>query len=180
MGYAFAAFRVRPDQITAVREVIAEEVALIDPSWVADLRFMSDQFTQLHQNDQQQGQLFGAFATLAILISCLGLFGLAAFSAEKRTKEIGVRKVLGADVLNIWFIFTQEFLRLILIGLLFAWPLGWYFMNNWLQDFAYRIALSWWLFALAGAIALAIALVTVSYHAVKVARRNPVESLKYE
>ncbi len=117
---------------------------------------------------------------VAITICCLGLFGLAAFSAEQRTREIGIRKVLGASVTSIVGMLSRDFVKLVLIGNLVAIPLAWYIMNQWLQEFAFRTTLSWWLFAIAVALSLLIAIFTVSYQAVKAALMNPVKSLRSE
>jgi len=114
------------------------------------------------------------------LIACLGLFGLSTFVVERKTKEIGIRKVLGANVPGIVGLLSKDFLKLVLISLLIATPLAWYFMNNWLQDFAYRIQISWWVFIAAGIIAIFIALVTVSIQSIKAAIANPVKSLRTE
>jgi putative ABC transport system permease protein len=117
---------------------------------------------------------------LAVLVSCLGLFGLAAFEAEQRTKEIGIRKVLGAGVAGITALLAKDFLKLVVIAIVLAVPLAWYFMRSWLQDFAYRIDLQWWVFALAGLGAVLIAFLTVGFQSVKAARANPVKSLRSE
>ena len=120
------------------------------------------------------------FTFLAIFIACLGLFGLASYIAELRTKEIGVRKVLGASISGIVFSLSKEFLKWIIYANLVAWPIAYYFINKWLQSFAYKINISLWMFALAGGIALVIAFVTVSFQAIKAATANPVDSLRYE
>jgi len=117
---------------------------------------------------------------VAILISCLGLFGLATYTAEQRTKEIGIRKVLGASVTGIVSMLSKDFLKLVLIATIIAWPLAWYVMQQWLQNFAYRTSFSWWIFALAGALAVFIALLTVSFQAIKAAVANPVKALRSE
>jgi putative ABC transport system permease protein len=124
--------------------------------------------------------LSSLFATLAIVISCLGLFGLSMFSAEQRIKEIGVRKVLGASISQIVTLFYTEFAKLIIIAFLIAAPLAWYYMNGWLQGFAYKASLQWWIFLLAGVVAVSIALLTVSYQSIKAAISNPVNSLRAE
>ncbi|MCB0750362.1 MAG: ABC transporter permease, partial [Ignavibacteriae bacterium] len=110
----------------------------------------------------------------------LGLFGLAAFTAERKTKEIGIRKVLGASILGLIYLLSKEFAKLIFLAFIISVPIAYYFMNNWLQDFAYRIEINWWVFVLSGGIALLIALTTVSYHAIKSATANPVDSLSNE
>ena len=120
------------------------------------------------------------FTFLAIFIACLGLFGLASFTAEQRTKEIGVRKVLGASLGNVIVLLTKQFIWLVLIANLIAWPLAYWVMNNWLQNFAYRVDIGWQTFALAGVAALLITILTVSYQAIKAALTNPVEALRYE
>jgi putative ABC transport system permease protein len=143
-------------------------------------QFLDDHFTEVYRADAQVSRMVGILAILAILISCLGLFGLASYSAERRVKEIGIRKVMGASVRHIVGLLSRHFIRLVLIANLIAWPLAWYVLNRWLQDYAYRIAISWWVFALAGVIALLIALLTVSMLAMKAAVANPVTSLRSE
>jgi ABC-type antimicrobial peptide transport system permease subunit len=145
-----------------------------------DFKFLDEDYQAQYASEKRVETLSKYFAGLAIIISCLGLFGLASFTAEKKTKEIGIRKVLGANTKGIVILLSKDFLYLILISLVIASPLAWYITNNWLQDFAYRIDLTWWMFALAGGIALAIALATVSFQAIKAATANPVESLRYE
>jgi putative ABC transport system permease protein len=126
------------------------------------------------------GTIFGYFSFLSILIACLGLFGLITISAEQRTKEIGIRKVLGASISNVALILSKDFLILVIVSNIIAWPVAYYFMNKWLQDFAYKINISWWVFVISGGIALIIALATVSFQAIKAAVANPVDSLRYE
>jgi ABC-type antimicrobial peptide transport system permease subunit len=130
--------------------------------------------------ENQVGKLAGIFAVLAIFISCLGLFGLAAFMAERRTKEIGIRKVLGATLINLWAILSKEFIWLVLAGCMIACPLSFWLMNDWLQSYDYRINISWWVFFVAGMMAILIALLTVSTQAIKAAIANPVNSLRSE
>jgi putative ABC transport system permease protein len=120
------------------------------------------------------------FAALAIFIACLGLLGLAAFTAQQRIKEIGIRKVLGASVTSVVGLLSKDFLKLVLIALVVAIPIAWYAMNKWLQDFSYRIDISWWVFAIAGVIAVLIALMTVSFQAIRSAMANPVKNLRTE
>ena len=117
---------------------------------------------------------------MAVFIACLGLLGLISFAAESRTKEIGIRKVLGASVKDIVLLLSQEFIWLLCLAILIAWPVAWYMINRWLENFAYRIEIGWMTFLLGGVIALVIAALTVSYQAVKAATANPVESLRYE
>ncbi|HEY9002582.1 MAG TPA: ABC transporter permease [Mucilaginibacter sp.] len=142
--------------------------------------FMDADFDATYRNEQRLGTLFISFSTLAILIACLGLFGLAAYAAEQRTKEIGIRKVLGASVSGIVRLISIDFIRLVFISILIASPLAWYFMNKWLQDFAYRTELHWWILAVAGVVAIIIAFATISYQSIKAALTNPVKSLRSE
>ncbi len=143
-------------------------------------QFLDDSFDEMYRAEQRIGTIALTFAALAILIACLGLFGLAAFMAEQRTKEIGVRKVLGASAFSIVGLLSKDFLKLVLISILVASPLAWYAMSQWLRDFAYKIDIEWWVFALAGALAIGIALLTVSFQSIKAALMNPVKSLRSE
>jgi putative ABC transport system permease protein len=141
---------------------------------------LDDQFEQLYGNERRAGELFNVFAGLAIFISCMGLFGLAVFMAGQRTKEIGIRKVLGASVAGITGLLAKDFLRLVVIAIVIASPIAYYFMNKWLADFAYRIDMQWWMFAGAGAAAVLIAFLTVGFQSAKAALANPVKSLRSE
>ncbi|MVM37633.1 FtsX-like permease family protein [Spirosoma sp. HMF3257] len=142
--------------------------------------FLNERFNRIYQSEQRVGQLFGIFAGLTVIISCLGLFGLAMFTAQQRTKEIGVRKVLGASVGSVVALLSKDFLKLVVVAIIIASPLAWYAMSRWLQDFAYKIDIEWWVFALAGFLAIAIALLTVSFQSIKAALMNPVKSLRSE
>lgn len=142
--------------------------------------FLDEDFDNLYINEKQTRKLFTIFSCLAIFIACLGLFGLVSFIADRKTKEIGIRKVLGASVSGIVTILNKSFIKLVLIANFIAWPAAWYAMNRWLQNFAYRIKLSWWMFVFAALISLMIALITVSSQTVKAALKNPVNSLRYE
>jgi ABC-type antimicrobial peptide transport system permease subunit len=143
-------------------------------------RFVDDEYAQKFGYEESIGTLSGVFALLAIFISCLGLFGMASFMAEQRTKEIGVRKVLGASVWRLWRLLSKEFVVLVVISLLIAIPLAWYYMSNWLQRYEYRTSMSWWIFALSAAGAMVITLATVSYQSMRAAMANPVTSLRSE
>ena len=142
--------------------------------------FLDESFAKMYADVQRMGQIFSTFALLAIIIACLGLLALSSFMTAQRTKEIGIRKVLGASTSNVTFILSKKFLLLVVLSNIIAWPIAYYFMNEWLQDFAYRINISWWMFALSGGIALIIAMTTVSFQAIKAAIANPIESLRYE
>jgi len=145
-----------------------------------EYQFLDDHFREVYRTDAQISQMVAIMAGLAILISCLGLFGLASFSAEKRTKEIGIRKILGASVKDVVFLLSKHYIGLVLIANLIAWPLAWLALHRWMEDYAYRVAISWWVFVLAGMAALLIALATVSFHAIKAALSNPVKTLRSE
>jgi len=150
------------------------------PSVPFEYSFLDDDVQKQYETEIVLSQIINSFTLIAILISCLGLFGLAAFSAEQRNKEIGIRKVLGASVTGIVQLLSKDFLKLVVVSFIIATPIAWYGMNQWLQSFAYRIPLSWWMFALAGMIAVFIALFTVSTQAIRAALTNPVKSLKSE
>jgi putative ABC transport system permease protein len=150
------------------------------PNLPFDYRFIDEDYAQLYEAEQRQGRVFIGFAVLAIFVACLGLFGLAAFVAQQRVKEIGVRKVLGASTAGIVGLLSKDFLRLVIIALVIASPLAWYFMHKWLDNFAFRINISWWIFVAAGVLALVIAFVTISAQSLKAALANPVESLRSE
>ena len=150
------------------------------PEYPFDYTFLDNQLAGLYNKDQKIGDVFGIFAIIAVIIACLGLFGLASYTAEVRTKEIGIRKVLGAKVSGIISLLLKEFLVLILIANIIAWPVSYYFMNKWLNEFAYKTGVSLWLFAAAGATAMIITILTISYQSIKAATANPVKSLRYE
>jgi ABC-type antimicrobial peptide transport system permease subunit len=152
----------------------------INPGSPFEFSFMDEEYDKLYRNEERMGKIFNYFALLAIFISCLGLFGLASFATEQRTKEIGIRKVLGSSVGSIVLLLSKDFARWVLAANLVAWPIAYYVMKSWLQGFAYKTGFGIWIFVLSGAIALAVALVTVSYQAIKTAMTNPVNALKYE
>ncbi len=162
-----------------------EAIALVESVWNKHVTghpfkytFLDEHFNDIYRADQEVSRIVGILATLAIIVSCLGLFGLASFAAERRVKEIGIRKVLGASVQNIVTMLSKDFVKLVIIANLIAWPLAWLGVSRWLQDFAYRIDVSWWVFAGAGLVAIVIALFTVSFQAVRAGLANPVNSLK--
>ena len=159
---------------------IAAVCKAYSPSVPFSYRFADDEYAKKFGNENRIGKLVSCFAILAIFISCLGLFGMASFMAEQRVKEIGVRKVLGASVFNLWQLLSKDFVMLVFISLLIAIPVAYYFMHIWLQNYEYRTKLSWWIFAVSGFGALLITLITVSFQAVKAAIANPVDSLRSE
>lgn len=180
-GFGWQFFRLNPQMPT--REALTKMEAVfkeVVPNTPFDYQFMDDAYQRKFEAEERIGQLAAVFAVLAILISCLGLFGLAAYMAEKRTKEIGIRKVLGASILNLWQLLSQEFIILVLIAGLLASPIAYYFANNWLTDFTYRIDIPWTVFGLVGLGAFTITLLTVSFQALKAALMNPVEAIKNE
>jgi ABC-type antimicrobial peptide transport system permease subunit len=159
---------------------IASVIQKNNPEFPFQYRFVDDQFNEEFKSEVQTSSLSGIFAILAIIISCLGLFSLAAYTAERRIKEIGIRKVLGASVSGLAGLLSGDFLQLVGISCLVAFPVAWYIMHNWLQNYEYRINIHWWIFAAAGISAMVIALATVSFQAVKAALANPVKSLRSE
>src|SRR5690606_19686243 len=142
--------------------------------------FLEDNFASQYAAEQKQQHLSLIFMLLAVFIACMGLFGLAAFSAQRKTKEIGIRKVLGASVTNVVTLLSKDFIKLVLIAIVIATPISWYAMNRWLQGFAYRIELKWWMFVGAGLVAVVIAMVTVSGQSVRAALADPIDSVKSE
>jgi putative ABC transport system permease protein len=142
--------------------------------------FLDDNLNTLYRAEERMGTLFQYFTFLAIFIACLGLYGLILFSAEQKTKEVGIRKVLGAPVRSVMLLLSKEFILLVVSANIIAWPIAWIVMNKWLQNFAYRIDLTIWPFLISGLLALVIALLTVSWQVIRVATANPVESLRYE
>jgi len=172
--------RIQPQKAAQALAYIEAVYKKFDPAAQPNIQFLDQNFARQYETEQRQATILLSFTVLAVLIACLGLFGLAAFTAEQRTKEIGIRKVLGASVASITVMLSRDFLKLVLIALVLATPIAWYAMNQWLVHFAYCIALHWWLFALAGGLALVIALLTVAFQAIKAALMDPVESLKTE
>lgn len=150
------------------------------PETPFDFTFLDENFDKLYDAEQRQATLFTSFACIAIIIACLGLFGLSAFAISQRIREIGVRKVLGANTGSLVGLLSKDFLKLVVLAALLAFPIAWYAMNNWLKDFAYRISINWWVFLLAGVLAAIVAFVTVSFQAIKAAVANPVKSLRTE
>ena len=166
---------------------IQESLIRIEKTWAQhaqgipfDFYFLDSVIEAQYQSEQNFRTIFSAMTGLSLVIACLGVFGLAAFTAEQRTKEIGVRKVLGASVSNVVALLSKDFVKLVLMANVIAWPIAYFAMNKWLQNFAYRVEIGIWVFALAGAAALIIAMLTVSFQALKVATANPVNSLRCE
>jgi len=172
--------RTQPGQTKQALVSIETLYRQLNPNFPFSYLFIDSEYEQVYKSETVIGTLATIFACLAIFIACLGLFGLATFTAEQRTKEVGVRKVLGASVGSIVTLLSKDFLKLVLIAIVIASPIAWYAMNRWLQDFAYKIDIEWWVFALAGLLAVGIALLTVSFQSMKAALMNPVKSLRSE
>jgi putative ABC transport system permease protein len=172
--------RVPTKNMQAMIKLIKETWEEIVPMYPFEYRFVNEDFSRAYSDIVRMGRLAYVFTLIALLIACLGLFGLATFTAERRTKEIGIRKVLGAPVLTLVNMLTKEFTRWVVLANLLAWPVAWYWVNQWLENFAYRTEISWWVFITSGLLALLIALITVSWQAIKTALANPVEALRYE
>lgn len=179
-AYGAILIKVREANTTQAIMIIEDMWKDINPNSPFEYHFLDESIEQRYKSEKQISVVFNTFAFLAIFISCLGLFGLTAFEAERRTKEIGIRKVLGASIFSIVHMLSLEFAKWVLLANIVAWPVAYYFMLKWLQIFAYRINLDWWIFVLAGGLTLVIALLTVSYQAIRAATANPVESLRYE
>lgn len=176
----YAAFKVNAANVTGLLAQVENKWKALSAGVPFSHRFLDDSFTEMYHDEQRVGKLALSFSILAVLIACLGLFGLAAFTAEQRTKEIGIRKVLGASAASVVNMLNKEFIKLVLVSAVIAIPLAWWAMNKWLEDFAYRVEIGWWVFAAAGIIALIIAVLTVSSQAIKAALANPVKSLRTE
>jgi putative ABC transport system permease protein len=174
------AARIRAGAIPGTIQQVEQLWRKAFPEKPFSYEFLDDTFNQTYKVEARTGQVFGLFAGLAVLISCLGLFGLVTFTAEQRTKEIGVRKVLGASVVSIVTLLSKDFLTLVFIALVIASPVAWWAMTKWLQDFAYRVDIAWWVFVLAGGLVTGVALITISFQSIKAALMNPVKSLRSE
>jgi len=174
------AMRINTRNIPALIRQVESKWKNMAPGQPFSYTFLDADFNKMYNVEQQTGKLFITFAVFAIFISCLGLFGLVTYAAEQRTKEIGVRKVLGASVGGIVAMLSKDFARLVLIACVIAFPVAWWAMNKWLQSFAYRTNISWWVFLVTGVVAITIALLTVGFQAVKAAIANPVKSLRTE
>ena len=173
-------FKVSTSNIQALVKQIESKWKVMAPGMPFSYRFLDDSFDEMYRSEQRVGKIAITFAVLAILIACLGLFGLVTYAAERRIKEIGIRKVLGATISNIIGMLSKDFLLLVVIAAVISFPIAWWGMNQWLQDFAYRIDISWWIFIIAGLMAAVIALITVSFQAIRAALANPVKNLRTE
>jgi ABC-type antimicrobial peptide transport system permease subunit len=179
-GINYIFVRIRPGDISSVLERMEQTWMKVAPHLPFVYHFLDEEFDQLYTDVENQGALLKYFTIIAVFIACLGLFALSSFAAERRTKEIGIRKVLGSSAGNILFLLNKNFLAIILLANVIAWPLSGIVMHRWLQSFPYRVSLSWRPFILAGLITLSVALVTVSFQTIKAALANPADSLRYE
>ena len=178
--FAYFSVRIAPDNIPHTLNFLKNKWKELVPEQSFEYSFLDEDIDNLYKTEARLGKLFLVVTALSIFIACLGLFGLVAFTVEQRTKEIGIRKVLGASVVGIVLLLSKEFTRWVLISNIIAWPIGWYVMNRWLQNFAYRADIEIWVFFLSGFIVLLIALLTLSYRAISAAVANPADALKYE
>ncbi len=176
----YIAIRIASNNVSNTLSFLEEKWPEVYPNDPFQFSFLDEDFDNLYQSEQVRGQVFGAFALLAILIACLGLLGLASFTAEQRTREIGIRKVMGASVFGIVLLLTKEFVKLVFIASIIAWPIAYLMMNNWLQKFAYSSQLSIWIFVMAALVSLLITVLTIGYQAAKAALTNPVDALQHE
>ncbi|MDR3716522.1 MAG: ABC transporter permease [Puia sp.] len=177
---AYTIVRLKTNDYAGLLGSIIRSWNKINPGLPFDYSFLDQDFQRNYEKEERTAQMVGYFTIVAILIACLGLFGLSAFSAEQRTKEMGIRKVLGASVLNLTSLLSKDFIRLVLVSIVVGSPLAWYGMHKWLQNFAYQIPIKWWVFALAGFLVVLIALITVSFQATKTALANPTNNLRTE
>jgi putative ABC transport system permease protein len=179
-NYYRISMRTSPERIQETVAFVKSKWNEFDSQYPLEYVFLDEEYDRLYRDEERLGQLFGYFTALAILIGCLGLFGLSAFSAEQRTKEIGIRKVLGASIPGVILLLVKEFTKWVAVAVLIAWPVGYFIMNKWLQNFAYRINLEFRIFLSAAMLALIISIITVIYQASKAALANPIDSLRYE
>lgn len=177
---SFVYLKIHPGEIASTLDYIRETTEEFAPAYPFRFEFMDKTYNRLYEMETRMGKIINVFAVLAVFISCLGLFGLASYTIEKRTKEIGIRKVLGASIPKISSMLSVEFLKWVALANLIAWPVAWYFMHQWLNNFVYRVDLNWLIFLIAGLVGLLLALLTVIFQSTKAALVNPIESLRYE
>ena len=180
MPYTYLIVRISSENYASAIKYLEGVWNRLNPEYPFDFHFVDADFERLYWDEQRLGKIFGYFTCLSIFIACLGLYGLAAFVTEQKTKEIGIRKVLGASILGITAMLSKEFTKWVLLANMIAWPVAYFVMNMWLQNFAYRTSIKLWTFILSSVLALIIAMLTVSYQSIKAALVNPVDSLRYE
>lgn len=176
---SYFSFRISPNNIQETLAYIESSIRNVSP-YPFEYEFLEDSYNKLYSSEVKLGEVFGIFTLVSIIIASLGLFGLAAFIAGQRTKEIGIRKVLGASVQSIVMLVSRDFVWLVSIAFVISIPIGWYAMNDWLQSFAYRVGMEWWIFAAAGGLSFLIANISVGYQSLRAASADPVESLRSE
>jgi putative ABC transport system permease protein len=179
-GFRYISARISPVDIPETLSFFWEKWSRLSPAFPFEYTFLDEDFDKLYRADEKVGRIVGIFSLLAVIVACFGLFGLASFAAEQRTKEIGIRKVLGASVAGIILLLSREFTKWVLVANILAWPIAYYVMNRWLENFAYKTSPGIRIFVLSGLLAFAIALATVGYQAVKAAVSDPIDSLRYE
>lgn len=180
LGIKLSARQGSPEAVSQLVKEIETHWNATFPDFVFKYSFLDETLTNFYKTEERMYLLFQLLAGIAIFIGCLGLYGVVAFMAETRTKEVGIRKVLGASTAHIFGLFSFDFVKLVLVALMLSSPIAWYVMNQWLQKFAYKIDIAWWMFALAGLLAVGVALLTVSFQSIKAALMNPVKSLRSE
>jgi putative ABC transport system permease protein len=178
--FAFAVARITPHDVSSTLKHLETAWKEEFPDREFNHYFVDDSYRQRYPEEDKLQNIYLIFGFLAIFVACLGLYGLASFATDQRAKEIGIRKVLGATLPNITFFLSKDFLKLVLLANIIAWPLGFFVMNHWLDNFAYRIGIEWWVFVVSGLLAQFIAVITVSHQALKSALSNPADTLKYE
>jgi putative ABC transport system permease protein len=179
-GFEYISVRIKPGNISQIIGFLKQKWIEFIPGQTFVYSFLDDDFDRLYKTEFRLQRIFMIISVLAVFIACLGLLGLTTFAVEQRTKEIGIRKVLGASAVRIVLLLSKEFTRLIVAANIFAWPIAWYAMNQWLKNFAYRTDVGIWIFLSAGIIVLVIALLTLSLKVVKAASSKPVDTLRYE
>jgi putative ABC transport system permease protein len=178
--HGYVSIKIKPHDISKTLHFLRKKWAQITPAKTFDYFFLDEAFDKQYRDDEKLGIILSNFSVLAVVIACLGLFGLASFMVEKRTKEIGIRKALGASASRLTLLILKDFTKLVLLANILAWPIAYFAMHRWLQNYAYRIEISLSPFVLAGLTVVAIALLTAGYKALKAARANPVDALRYE
>jgi putative ABC transport system permease protein len=177
---AGVSIKILPHDIQGTIKIIKNEYESIFPNLTFEFSFLDDTYNQQYEDDERFSKIIRNFAIVAILIACLGLFGLSSFMAARRTKEIGIRKAMGASVRTVFLLLSREFVKWVVLSVIIACPVAWIIMNRWLQSFAFRTNINWWIFAITILIAFSIAFITVAWQSLKTARTNPVEALRYE
>jgi putative ABC transport system permease protein len=179
-SFQYISARISTRNISNTLSFLGQKWSQFSPAFPFEYSFLDEDFDRLYRADEKVGRIIGIFSLLAILVACLGLFGLASYATEQRTKEIGIRKVLGSSIAGIVLLLSKEFTKWVLIANVIAWPIAYYAMKRWLGNFAYRAGIGLEIFIFSGFLAFAIALITVSYQSIKAALTDPVDSLRYE